>query len=82
MNNDYQLSQKQGFRSQDLEPLAILFFFLGALDIYSFFKQKFRQKQQEDQDRLRSKKSITLANYGKVALLAFIIAGILEISLF
>ena len=80
--NNYQLSPKQALRSQDLEPLAILFFFLGALDIYSFFNQKFRQKQQEAQDRLRRKKGITLASYGKVALLALIIAGILEISLF
>ena len=81
MNNS-QLCQKQALRSQDIEPLAILFFFLGALDIYSFFHQKFRQRQQEAQNRLRRKKTITLASYGKVTLLALIIAGIVEISLF
>ena len=79
--NNYQLSPKQALRSQDLEPLAILFFFLDALDIYSFFHRKFRQRQ-EEQDRLKRKKGITLASYGKVALLALMIAGILEISLF
>ena len=79
--NNYQLSPKQALRSQDLEPLAILFFFLGALDIYSFFHRKFRQRQ-EEQDRLKRKKGITLASYRKLALLALIIAGILEISLF
>ena len=79
--NNYQLSQKQVLRSEDLEPLAILFFFLGALDIYSFFNRKFRQRQ-EDQNRLRRKKSLTLSSYGKVALSALIIAVIMEISLF
>ena len=81
MNNE-QLISKQALRSEDIEPLGILFFFLGALDIYCFFQQKFRQKQQEAQDRLRRKMSITRAGYGKVVLLALIIAGILEISLF
>ncbi len=81
MNND-QLIQKQALRSQDLEPIAILFFFLGAIDIYSALKQKLRQSQEDAQDRLRRKKGLNLANYAQVALLALIVTGILEISVF
>jgi hypothetical protein len=80
--NNYQLSQKQALRSQDLDPLAILFFFLGALDIYSSLNRKFREREEEHENRLRRNKGITLGGYGKVALLALIIAGILEISIF
>jgi hypothetical protein len=79
--NNYQSTQKQALRSQDISPLAVLFFFLGALDIYSSLNRKFRQRQ-EEHDRSRRRKSITLGSYGKVALLALIITGILEISLF
>lgn len=79
--NDYQSTQKQALRSQDISPLAVLFFFLGALDIYSSLNRKFRQRQ-EEHDRSRRRNSITLGSYGKVALLALIITGILEISLF
>lgn len=79
--NNYQSIQKQALRSQDISPLAVLFFFLGALDIYSSLNREFRQRQ-EEYDRLRRRKSITLGSYGKVALLALIITGILEISLF
>lgn len=79
--NNYQSIQKQALRSQDISPLAVLFFFLGALDIYSSLNRKFRQRQ-EEHDRSRRRKSITLGSYGKVALLALIITGILEISLF
>jgi hypothetical protein len=80
--HNYPLNQKPALRSQDLEPLAILFFFLGAIDIYTAFKQKFRRSQEKAQDRLRRNQGLTLANYGQVALLALIITGILEISVF
>jgi hypothetical protein len=80
--NNYQSSQKQALRSQDISPLAILFFFMGALDIYSSLNRKFREQQEEYKDRSRRMKSITLGSYGRVALLALIITGILEISLF
>jgi hypothetical protein len=79
--NNYQSIEKQALRSEDISPLAILFFFLGALDIYTSLSRKFRQRQ-EEHDRSRRRKSITLGSYGKVALLALIITGILEISLF
>jgi hypothetical protein len=75
-----QITQKEAISNQDIDPLAILFFFLGALHIYSYLKRKLRQRQQEVQERLRRKKKITLTNYAQVALLALIITGILEIS--
>ena len=79
MNNN-QLSHKQTIRIQELEPLAIFFFFLGGLDIYSSFQRKIRERQEKDEDRLRPNQSITLASYTSLALLALIVAGILEIS--
>jgi hypothetical protein len=80
--NNYQLSPKETIGTQDIDPLAILFFFLGALDIYSSVNRKLRQRQEKYEERLKSKKGITLASYGKVALLALLITGIMEVSLF
>lgn len=81
MNND-QLSPKQAIGTQDLDPGAILFFFLGTLDIYSSLKRKIRERQEKYEDRLRPNQDITLASYAKVAFLALIVAGIMEISIF
>ena len=79
---NYPLNQKPVLRSEDLEPLAIFFFFLGAIDIYTALKQKFRQSQEKTQDRLRRNQGLTWASYGQVTLLVLIITGIVEITLF
>jgi hypothetical protein len=80
--NNYQLNQKEAIRTQDVEPFAILFFFMGALDIYSSLKRKIRERQEKYEDRLRSNEERTIISYAKVALLALIVAGVIEISLF
>jgi hypothetical protein len=78
MNYD-QLTQKEAIKSHDIDPLAILFFFLGALDIYCSLKRKIRERQEKYEDRLRNNQLISLDSYGKVALFALIVAAIIEI---
>lgn len=80
--NNVQLSQKEVTRTHALDSLAILFFFLGALHLYSFLKRKARRRQEEDGEGLILTKGITLASDERVALLALIVAGMLEIYLF
>ncbi len=80
MNNN-QYTHKEAIRIQELDLLAIFFFFLGGLDIYSSFQRKIRERQEKYEDRLRPNQGITLARYASLALLALIAAGILEISL-
>ena len=80
--NNYQLSQKGVLKSQDIDPLAIFFFFLGALHIYSALKSRARERQEEYENRYRSKNLITIGSYGRLALFALTLATIIEISLF
>jgi hypothetical protein len=73
--NNYRLSQEEATKNQDIDPLAILFFFLGALHIYSFFKRKNREN-------LTINKRMTLNSYLKIAFLASILAAIIELNFF
>ena len=81
MNND-QLTQKEVIGTQDIDPLAIFFFFMGALHIYSSLRRKARERQEQDRESLSITRGISLVSYGKVALLALVAAGMIEIYLF
>ena len=80
--NNYQFSQKEAIKGQYIDPLAIFFFFLGALHVYSALKRKSRQRQEEYENRFRWKSITTFSNYGSVALFALIVAVMMEIYLF
>ena len=81
--NDDRLSQKEVTRrTQDIDPLAIFFFFLGALHIYSSLRRKARERQEQDREGSSIIEKITISSYAQVALLALIVAGMIEIYLF
>lgn len=71
MNND-QLSQTET-RTQDIDYLAIFFFFLGVLPIYSSLKIRAREKQVY-KNTFNILKTITLTGYGGVAVLGLMVA--------
>ncbi len=81
MNND-QLTHNKVIRTQDIDPLAIFFFFLGALHIYSSLRRKVRERQEQDRESLYMTREISLVSYGRVALLALVAASMIEIYLF
>jgi len=81
--NNYQFNQPNQanyHQNREIDPLAMLFFFLGALHIYSFLRRKSLQETETNQQT-----SITwfrinhLGKLSQLALLALSIAGAIEL---
>ena len=75
--DNYQINQN-GEEIQYIDPLAILFFFLGAFHLYVFFKRKKIKQIEENTKGLKIIQEIILGSHIKLILISFIFVLIIE----